>query len=210
MAKAKVNKVKIKKRRSNLYHGTYELSQLDYKILTPPSKHSYSPINTPMIAYRLCLLGFSKRELATALGIAYKTYKKWMKAYPYFAEWVSKGSIYADALVANALFKCATGYVVRDTKFFMDKGTVLTVDYDKHVLPDYKAATHWLNNRQAKYWKSETNLNKGIPSESTPVINIKISPSGIPAITSEKGMVNYDQELDSTGFYKKIQNGNGK
>jgi len=127
--------------------------------------NAYDPRFAP-VAYRMSLLGAELKDIAAAFQTSPETVKAWREAHPAFDFAFSRGGQQADAFVAQALYRRATGYTHFETKFatsdgmFTDERTVA-----KHVPPDVKAAIFWLKNRAQTKWRDEqAPLSGGIPT----------------------------------------------
>ena len=109
----------------------------------------------PAWALRLCRLGATDAQLADAFGVAESTISRWKIEHPEFQEALKKGKAFADAEVADALFRRATGYSHPAVKIFNDQGAPLVVDYVEHYPPDTTACIFWLKNRQPALWRDK-------------------------------------------------------
>lgn len=103
-------------------------------------------------ARKLCLLGYTDKELADFFEICEATLNNWKIEYPEFLESIKKGKDIADAEVVESLFQRATGYEHEETKFFQYEGSIISEDTVKHYPPDVGAAALWLKNRQTIKW----------------------------------------------------------
>ncbi|WP_198174802.1 terminase [Spirosoma arboris] len=129
-------------------------------------------------AFHYCLLGATDKDLATFFEVSESTIDNWKRENVEFLGSVKRGKIIADANVAKALYKRATGYKYREVTFekIADKLTlesmadqVITQDaykkkiVTKHLPPDPGAAMNWLKNRAPTLWREgfDINLNKG-------------------------------------------------
>ena len=117
----------------------------------PPKYNAEAPV----WAIRLCRLGATDAQLADAFGVAESTISRWKIEHPEFQEALKKGKAFADAEVADALFKRATGYSHPAVKIFNDQGAPLVVDYVEHYPPDTTACIFWLKNRQPALWRDK-------------------------------------------------------
>lgn len=115
----------------------------------------YSPETTAVWALKLCRLGATDAQLADAFEVAESTLNRWKHDYPEFREALKKGKALADAEVADALFRRATGYSHPAVKIFNDQGAPLVVDYTEHYPPDTAAGIFWLKNRQPGLWRDK-------------------------------------------------------
>jgi hypothetical protein len=75
-------------------------------------------------ARKLCRLGATDKELAEFFGVAESTLAKWKLAHWGFSESLKEGKSESDAEVADRLFKRATGYSHKDTKFATFEGKI--------------------------------------------------------------------------------------
>lgn len=119
---------------------------------------------------RLAEEGLSDEEIAMRSALDLRTYRRWMKKNPDFAEAVALGRSGADYAVVKSLYKKAVGYNVAVNKTYKLK----RVDYDPdtgkklreyeelatgveetHVPADLRAETFWLKNRQADRWSDK-------------------------------------------------------
>ena len=65
------------------------------------------------------------------------------------------GKSQADAEVADRLFKRATGYSHKDTKFATFEGKITDAkEFTKHYPPDTIACIFWLKNRRPELWRT--------------------------------------------------------
>lgn len=98
--------------------------------------------------------GLTHEDIAHNIGINVSTFYEWKKRSPEIAEALKKGSIPADIIVENALFKRATGYkTVERRKIKLPDGTTRVEVVEKEIAPDTTAGIFWLANRQPDKWK---------------------------------------------------------
>ena len=109
----------------------------------------------PELAYKLCLLGAIDRELADFFEVSEQTINAWKEAHPEFLESLKRGKRYADANVADRLYRRATGYSHEAVKIFMPSGASEPVyaKYTEHYAPDTTACIFWLKNRRPDLWR---------------------------------------------------------
>ncbi len=117
-----------------------------------PSK--YSPVYNQQ-AYRLCLLGATDKELADFFEVKEWTVNKWKREYPRFSQSIKKGKKHADAIVAEKLFKRATGYSHPDVDIKVIDDKIVITKLTKHYPPDTAAAIFWLKNRAKETWRDK-------------------------------------------------------
>jgi|GEM_PF-5822218 hypothetical protein len=108
----------------------------------------------PMIAYQLCLLGFTNKQLAESLDVSVTTLKTWRNKYPDFDSQIKRGKLLIDANVAASLHKTAMG-----SNSFIETQEILLKDGSKTILktirsipPNFNAQRLWLRNRQPERW----------------------------------------------------------
>ena len=66
-------------------------------------------------------------------------------------------------MVADSLFKRATGYSVTDTHVSNYHGDITLTEIDKNYPPETTAAIFWLKNRQKKKWRDKQDHEIGGP-----------------------------------------------
>ena len=114
--------------------------------------------------------GLTDKQIAENIGVAYSTFRDWIKRFPALSAPLKKGKEVVDRQVENALLKRALGYeYVETTKELTDLGLTVTKQVSKQVAPDTTAQIFWLKNRKPQEWrdKKETevtgNLNVNNP-----------------------------------------------
>ena len=114
--------------------------------------------------------GLTDKQIAENIGVAYSTFRDWIKRFPALSAPLKRGKEVIDRQVENALLKRALGYeYVETTKEVTDLGLTVTKQVTKQVAPDTTAQIFWLKNRKPKEWrdKKETevtgNLNVNNP-----------------------------------------------
>ena len=114
--------------------------------------------------------GLTDKQIAENMGVAYSTFRDWIKRFPALSAPLKRGKEVIDRQVENALLKRALGYeYVETTKELTDLGLTVTKQVTKQVAPDTTAQIFWLKNRKPKEWrdKKETevtgNLNVNNP-----------------------------------------------
>ena len=114
--------------------------------------------------------GLTDKQIAENIGVAYSTFRDWIKRFPALSAPLKRGKEVIDRQVENALLKRALGYeYVETTKELTDLGLTVTKQVSKQVAPDTTAQIFWLKNRKPQEWrdKKETevtgNLNVNNP-----------------------------------------------
>ena len=111
------------------------------------------------LAYNYGLLGVTDKQLAEFFGVCEATINNWKHDHPSFLESLNRSKAQADAMVAQSLFKRATGYVHPETKIATRDGQITdTLDVEKHYAPDPTAAIFWLKNRQPEIWRDKKEM----------------------------------------------------
>jgi len=126
-------------------------------------------------ATKLCLLGLNNKQLAEFFEVIEETIMNWQRDHVEFFEAVKEGKEYADANVAQSLYKRATGFVKEDCeKVFQFQGEVVRAKVKEYFPPDAGAAMNWLKNRQKEIWRDRqefdltTNIIKVVIDEDPP------------------------------------------
>ncbi len=100
--------------------------------------------------------GVADKQIAKNLGVAYSTFRDYVKKHSELSASLSKGKQEIDEKVENALLKRALGYEYDEVKEIYEgdqltKRQVIT----KHVPADVGAMIFWLKNRRPQEWKSD-------------------------------------------------------
>jgi hypothetical protein len=114
----------------------------------PASTSKYKPEYDKQ-AFKLCLLGYTDKELADYFEIQESTLNLWKHAHPSFMESLRAGKEDADEKVVESLYKRACGY--RYTETVKETGVPVKVT-SKEMPPDATSMIFWLKNRQRKKW----------------------------------------------------------
>lgn len=114
------------------------------------------------IAYQMCLLGATDKQIADAFGVTEQTVNNWKKDEKgnptSFFESLKKGKVQADAIVADSLYQRAIGYSHPEDKIFNNDGEPLIVPTIRHYPPDTTAIIFWLKNRQPALWRDRQEI----------------------------------------------------
>ena len=118
-------------------------------------------------ARKLCLLGFTDKQLAVFFGVNESTINRWKDKYPEFCKSIKSGKVVADAQVAESLFKRATGIEVTEVEVRDDGKKKVKRVTKKHIPPDPTAQIFWLKNRQPELWRDkpivENSVHEAVP-----------------------------------------------
>ncbi|MFW5436346.1 transposase [Paenibacillus apiarius] len=113
--------------------------------------------------------GVIDEDIAKKLGVAYSTFREYVKKYSALSAALKKGKEVADVEVENALFRRAIGYqydeVTREAVKQIDEesGEPVTVMVEtkrvtKEVQPDVTAQIFWLKNRRPDKWRDKQEI----------------------------------------------------
>lgn len=103
---------------------------------------------------RLYKQGLTDEQVSQILQITEQTLNNFKLKHPDFFESIKDWKAEADREVEVALYKRATGYTCKDTKFATFEGQITDArEYDKHYPPDPVAIIFWLTNRQPDKWR---------------------------------------------------------
>ena len=100
--------------------------------------------------------GLTDKQIAEIMGVAYSTFRDWIKRFPALSAPLKRGKEVIDRQVENALLKRALGYeYVETTKELTDLGLTVTKQVTKQVAPDTTAQIFWLKNRKPQEWRDK-------------------------------------------------------
>lgn len=100
--------------------------------------------------------GLTDKQIAENMGVAYSTFRDWIKRFPALSAPLKRGKEVIDRQVENALLKRALGYeYVETTKELTDFGLTVTKQVTKQVAPDTTAQIFWLKNRKPQEWRDK-------------------------------------------------------
>lgn len=119
-------------------------------------------------ARKLCLLGFTDKQLAVFFGVNESTINRWKDKYPEFCKSIKSGKVVADAQVVESLFKRATGIEVTEVEVRDDGKKKVKRVTKKHIPPDPTAQIFWLKNRQPELWRDKPTVENSA-QEAVPV-----------------------------------------
>src|SRR5690349_3100232 len=84
-------------------------------------------------AMKLCLLGYTDKELADFFGVCEATVNNWKHDYPAFLESIRQGKDVADAEVAHSLYRKAKGdHVIVDIVKKQADGNYAAIQVSKY------------------------------------------------------------------------------
>ncbi len=110
-------------------------------------------------ARKLCLLGFTDVELGKFFDVTEQTINNWKSAYPAFFEAIKSGKDWADAQVADSLYRRATGEeVIVEKAIKKDDGSYEAMRLKQFVPGDVTAQRLWLLNRRKANWRDKQEI----------------------------------------------------
>jgi len=171
MAKGKKKPAKKAAKKSNSRKKPAPVPVAESVAVGRPSK--YDPLYADQVE-KLCKLGATDAEIAEFFDVSESTVNLWKIEHAEFSESVKRGKVMADAEVAHAFHKRATGYKYDEVTYekvgagedLMEVGEngMESVKQDqfrkkvvtKEVAPDAGAALNWLKNRQKDKWRDKS------------------------------------------------------
>ncbi|PIT61650.1 terminase [Snodgrassella alvi] len=123
-------------------------------------------------ARKLCLLGFTDKQLAVFFGVNESTINRWKQKYPEFCKSIKSGKVIADAQVVESLFNRATGIEVTEVEVRDDGKKKVKRVTKKHIPPDPTAQIFWLKNRQPELWREKSTVANEVKIETSPISSI--------------------------------------
>jgi len=124
-------------------------------------------------ARKLCLLGYTDKELAEFFGVVESTINEWKLDHMEFSESLKSGKAIADADIAASLYEKAKGYSHPDVHISNFGGQITVTEITKHYPPDTAAAFIWLKNRQSKRWRDKVDVGGNLKLDKTTLEEIK-------------------------------------
>mgnify|MGYP000147356689 CR=1 FL=1 len=115
-------------------------------------------------ARKLCLMGYTDKQLADFFNISESTLNNWKHDFPLFLESLNAGKVVADAEVTASLYERAKGYSHVETKVFCSNGDIVTHEVNKIYPPDPMSIKYWLNNRQPERWREKVESETSVDS----------------------------------------------
>lgn len=119
-------------------------------------------------AHKLCLLGFTDKQLAVFFDVNESTINRWKQKYPEFCKSIKSGKVVADAQVTESLFNRATGIEVTEVEVRDDGKKKVKRVTKRPIPPDTTAQIFWLKNRQPELWRDKPTVENSA-QEAVPV-----------------------------------------
>lgn len=126
---------------------------------------------------KLCRLGATDEDLARFFDVDRATITNWKQKHTEFLTALKAGKEFADANVADSLYRRATGYSHDDTHISNYQGAITKTDTVKHYPPDTTACIFWLKNRRPDLWRDrhEHTGKDGEPLMSQEMTNLELA-----------------------------------
>lgn len=106
-------------------------------------------------ARKLCLLGYTDKQLADFFNVSEQTINTWKIKHPQFLESIKRGKEIADINVVESLYKRAIGIEYDEIELKTDGKAKSKRVVKKFIPPDTTAQIFWLKNRQPKSWRDK-------------------------------------------------------
>ena len=119
-------------------------------------------------ARKLCLLGYTDKQLADFFEVNESTITRWKQKYPEFRTSIKKGKVVADAQVVDSLYNRALGMEVEEVEVRGDGDDEIKRVTKKCIPPDTTAQIFWLKNRQPELWRDKPTVENSA-QEAVPV-----------------------------------------
>ncbi len=115
------------------------------------------------LAQQACLMGASNADLAVIFRVTERTVENWLYNDPAFRESVWKGRGGADAKVAMAIYKEATGYTYEEeiAQYDHQQGEWVKTRVTRRARPDTKAGMWWLEKRRPEMFGNKPTEGQG-------------------------------------------------
>ncbi|MWN31004.1 MULTISPECIES: hypothetical protein [unclassified Gilliamella] len=109
-------------------------------------------------ARKLCLLGYTDKQLADFFNVSEQTINTWKTKHPQFLESIKKGKEIADVEVVESLYKRAIGIEYEEVELKTDGKNKSKRVIKKLIPPDTTAQIFWLKNRQPHKWRDKQEI----------------------------------------------------
>lgn len=106
-------------------------------------------------ARKLCLLGYTDKQLADFFNVSEQTINTWKTKHPQFLESIKKGKEIADVEVVESLYKRAIGTEYEEVELKVNGKVKSKRVIKKFIPPDTTAQIFWLKNRQPQKWRDK-------------------------------------------------------
>ncbi|CQI88866.1 Uncharacterised protein [Yersinia rohdei] len=134
-------------------------------------------------ARKLCLLGYTDKELADFFEVNEATINRWKKGHKEFCESIKKGKDISDGNVVDSLYQRVMGFVAPDLDIRVINDKIVKTEITKHYPSDTAAVIFWLKNRQKKTWRDK--IDHGIEgSDGGPVLVVNFTPADYAAASN--------------------------
>jgi DNA-binding XRE family transcriptional regulator len=122
--------------------------------------------------------GLTDEQIAHNLGISKDTFYTYKKEHTDFSDSLKRGKEVVDVEVENALYKKATGFIMKIKKAFKVKHVkynegkrvsedeeVILAEEEVYISPDTTAQIFWLKNRKPMDWRDKHEFEANVTSQ---------------------------------------------
>ena len=131
------------------------MEEVEYRSPGRPTKFTEAIANTIL---GMAKHGLTDTQMASCVNITEQTLNNWKIAHPDFFESLKEEKAKADMIVADCLYKKATGAIKTEelTSGICPKtGDIIETTKVKEHLPDTTSMIFWLKNRDQKRWRDK-------------------------------------------------------
>ena len=133
--------------------------------------------------FKYALLGATDEKIASLMDIDINTLNAWKRDHPEFGRALKDGKMKADAEVAHAMYRRATGFWIDIVEpVVLKNGDIVEVNKRKYYPPDGMVGLKWMALRQRELWAEVTRI------EATQT-NINITKIDLRAFSKEELML---------------------
>lgn len=117
-----------------------------------------------------CRDGYTDEDISKLLGVAYSTFREYVKAKPALSAALKRNKAIADIRVEESLYEKATKRTIvkqvplKLKRTYIEDGYVLTEEYvevteiEEEIPPDTTAMIFWLKNRKPNEWRDKRDI----------------------------------------------------
>jgi len=139
-----------------VYPCIFDDTRWRYSLPTPRKKYAKYTPDIPEKAFKLALRGFTDKEMVDFFDIAEQTWYNWQAKHPELTEAIERGKDEADAEVAHAIYRRATGYDYTEEVTHVIQGKIVKTHVKKHMPANPTSAIFFMKNRtRRKHCRSD-------------------------------------------------------
>lgn len=117
-----------------------------------PGRQSKFLVEYAKTAAVMARCGMIDSDIADALGVDYRTFKRWVARYPSLKDALVMSKPVADDAVEYSLYRQAQDRYVMEEEAKVIDGQIVKVQVRKFVPANVTATLAWLNNRRRDSW----------------------------------------------------------